>query len=137
MNTRKLPIILKSVSANVSPVVPIRRIRIGRLALAAALPALVAPVLACLLSLSCATVGHKFQPEKVRDLRIGQTTKSELLGLFGLPYRRGIEDGDSTWTYLHYKYRLFGDHLKTRDLFVRFDNSGRVASYTYNSNMDE
>ena len=40
--------------------------------------------------------------------------------MFGLPYRRGIEDGDSTWTYLHYKVRLFGEHMRTRDLYRPF-----------------
>jgi len=91
----------------------------------------------CLIGPGCATVGHSFPPEEVQQIQLGQTTKGELLGMFGLPYRRGVEDGDSTWTYLHYKYRLFGEHLKTRDLYIRLDESGRVRSYSYNSNMDE
>jgi hypothetical protein len=86
---------------------------------------------------SCATIGRPFPPEQVQQIRLGQTTKTQLLGYFGLPYRRGIEDGDSTWTYVHYKYRLFGEKLRTRDLYVRFDPEGRVRSYTYNSNMEE
>jgi outer membrane protein assembly factor BamE (lipoprotein component of BamABCDE complex) len=88
-------------------------------------------------ALGCATIGHQFSHQRVEEIRLGQTSKTELLGLFGLPYRRGIDDGDSTWTYLHYKVRLFGDHLKTRDLYLRFDPEGRVKSYSYNSNMDD
>jgi outer membrane protein assembly factor BamE (lipoprotein component of BamABCDE complex) len=94
-------------------------------------------VLAATLSLACATIGRPFPPEQVRQVHNGETTKTQLLGYFGLPYRRGIEDGDSTWTYVHYKYRLFGEKLRTRDLYLRFDEQGRVKSYTYNSNMGD
>jgi hypothetical protein len=88
-------------------------------------------------ALSCATIGHRFPPENVSHIKIGETTKSQLLGEFGLPYRRGIEDGDSTWTYVHYKVRLFGETLRTRDLYLRFTPDGVVKSFTYNSNMDD
>lgn len=93
---------------------------------------------AALLSLAagCATIGHSFSAGRVREIEIGRTSKSELLGLFGLPYRRGVEDGDSTWTYLHYKVRMFGEHLRTQDLYVRFDEKDRVKSFSYNSNME-
>jgi hypothetical protein len=85
----------------------------------------------------CATIGHSFPPERVEQIRVGETTKTELLGVFGLPYRRGVDDGDSTWTYLHYKVRLFGEHLRTRDLYVRFTPEGKVRSFSYNSNMED
>lgn len=98
--------------------------------------AALAAVLAAM-SLSCATIGNRFPPENVAHVKIGETTKAQLLGDFGLPYRRGIEDGDSTWTYVYYKVRLFGENLRTRDLYLRFDADGRVKSYTYNSNLDD
>ncbi len=85
----------------------------------------------------CATIGHPFPAGKVQEIRIGETTKSDLLATFGLPYRRGIEDGDSTWTYLHYRLKLIGEHARTRDLYVRFDRDGQVKSYTYSSNMQD
>jgi outer membrane protein assembly factor BamE (lipoprotein component of BamABCDE complex) len=104
------------------------RAAVAALALAAALAAV---------TLSCATIGNRFPPENVARVKIGETTKAQLLGDFGLPYRRGIEDGDSTWTYVYYKVRLFGENLRTRDLYLRFDPDGRVKSYTYNSNLDD
>jgi len=94
-------------------------------------------LLAGVVLLGCATIGREFQYRRVSEIQIGQTTKSELLGRFGLPYRRGIEDGDSTWTYVHYKVRVFGEKLRTRDLYIRFDKDGTVRSFTYNSNMDD
>lgn len=94
-------------------------------------------LLALILFSACATIGRSFPPEKVAEVRLGETTKAQLLGYFGLPYRRGIEDGDSTWTYVHYKVRLFGEKMRTRDLYLRFDDRGVVKSFTYNSNMQE
>jgi hypothetical protein len=87
-------------------------------------------------TIGCATVGHEFSPAYVPQVVIGQTTKSDMRLMFGEPYRRGIDDGDSTWTYVHYKFRLFGEHMKTRDLLIRWDKDDRVRSYSYNSNMD-
>jgi hypothetical protein len=55
-----------------------------------------------------------------------------VLRLFGAPWRTGLEDGQQTWTYGHYKYSLFSRE-KTRDLVVRFDEKNVVVSYTFNS----
>jgi len=78
-----------------------------------------------------------FPPNPRLDLPSELTSDADHLGYFGLPYRRGIEDGDSTWTYVHYKVRLFGEKMRTRDLYLRFDDRGVVKSFTYNSNMQD
>jgi outer membrane protein assembly factor BamE (lipoprotein component of BamABCDE complex) len=83
----------------------------------------------------CATVGRPFLPENVQQIQNGRTTKGDLVLMFGDPYRRGLDDGDSTWTYLHYKIRMFGEHVRSRDLYIRFDDAGRVKSYSYSSNV--
>ena len=90
------------------------------------------PLLVIFLFSGCATVGRDFPSHRITDLRLGETTKSELLTQFGRPYRRGVEDGDSTWTYVHYKINLFGGQTSTRDLYIRFEGN-RVRSYTYNA----
>lgn len=82
----------------------------------------------------CATVGRDFPHRQVHEVKVNATTKSDLLARFGRPYRRGIEDGDSTWTYVYYKLRLFGGQTKTRDLYIRFEQD-TVRSYTYNSDV--
>ena len=56
--------------------------------------------------------------------------------LFGTPWRTGVEDGQRTWTYGHYRYALLGT-TRTRDLVVRFDENDVVSSYTYNSTDPE
>lgn len=82
----------------------------------------------------CATVGRDFPAQRIAEIKIGETTKSDLLAYYGRPYRRGVEDGDSTWTYVHYKLRLVFGKTATRDLYVRFDGN-RVRSYTYNADV--
>jgi len=90
-------------------------------------------LLACM---SCATVGRDFPTDTVAQIQIGKTTLTEINELFGPPWRTGVEDGDKTWTYGYYKYRLFGDST-TRDLVVRFDERGVVNSYSYNTSEIE
>jgi hypothetical protein len=94
----------------------------------------VASVVAFTAGAGCATVGRSFPSERVQSIVVGTTTKGEITSRFGRPYRRGIEDGDSTWTYLHYKLRLLGGQSDTRDLYIRFDGE-KVRSYTYNADV--
>ncbi|MBN1290859.1 MAG: outer membrane protein assembly factor BamE [Candidatus Latescibacteria bacterium] len=81
---------------------------------------------------SCATVGRDFPTDIVADIRIGKTTQGDINRMFGSPWRTGIEDGDKTWTYGYYKYRLLGESV-TRDLVVRFDKNMVVRSYSFNT----
>lgn len=95
-------------------------------------------VLGLLLSLlaGCATVGRQFPVAPIAQIQIGQTSKDDLRNTFGEPWRTGVEDGQQTWTYGHYRYSAFGPE-QTRDLVIRFNAQDRVASYTFNSTYPE
>ena len=80
----------------------------------------------------CLTVGRDFPADRVGEIAIGKTTRDEIHRMFGEPWRTGLEDGRRTWTYGRYRYKLFGT-TETRDLVVRFEPNGTVASYTFNS----
>ena len=84
----------------------------------------------------CLTVGKEFPVGSVTRLEIGETTRQDVRKLFGEPWRTGVEDGKRTWTYGRYRYSAFGD-AQTRDLVVRFDAKGVVASYSFNSTFPE
>jgi hypothetical protein len=73
-----------------------------------------------LLSAACANVGQDFP------------TREQVRTWFGPPWRTGMEDGYRTWTYGRYRYSLFSP-VRARDLVVKFDESGVVRSYTFNS----
>jgi len=85
-----------------------------------------------LLMFGCATVGKDFPVENVSGIQIGKTTQQDIREQFGSPWRVGIEDGQNTWTYGKYLYKLIGD-ASTTDLVIRFDNQNIVASYSFNT----
>lgn len=89
-----------------------------------------------LLAAGCATVGREFPSASVGNIIIGETDRSEIQRMFGEPWRTGIEDGQRTWTYAHYRYSLFRP-AQTRDLVIRFDDEGKVASYSFNTTKEE
>lgn len=91
---------------------------------------------ATLLAAGCATVGRPFPVAPVERIEIGATSRAQIRTMFGEPWRTGIEDGQPTWTYGHYRYSAFGE-TRTRDLLLRFDADGKVASYTFNSSYPE
>lgn len=81
---------------------------------------------------SCTTVGREFPDSRVADIRVGKTTQAEIRNMFGSPWRVGVDNGQRTWTYGMYRYQLFGQ-TDTKDLVVRFDANGVVASYSFNT----
>jgi hypothetical protein len=85
---------------------------------------------------ACATVGREFPANRVGDIALEQTTQSEIREMFGPPWRVGVEDGRTTWTYGRYRYRLFGEP-STSDLVVRFDPEGHVVSYSFSTTEHE
>ncbi|MFH1723695.1 MAG: hypothetical protein ABII00_03625 [Elusimicrobiota bacterium] len=88
------------------------------------------------MSVGCVTIGRPFDVSRVPEIRTGKTTEQDLLRELGGPYRRGLDDGDATATWVHYRLRLLGAR-DTRDLYVRFSADGTVKSYSFNSNFPE
>ena len=80
----------------------------------------------------CASVGQDFATHNVDQIRVNETTRSEVQALFGEPWRTGMKDGKRTWTYGTYRWSAFGDD-KTEDLIITFDGNGVVQSYNYNA----
>lgn len=89
-------------------------------------------VIILLFVLGCATIGREFSTHKVSLIRLGETTQVDIRRMFGDPWRVGLENGKTTWTYGHYRYSLFSP-AKTTDLIVRFNQQGVVESYSYNT----
>ncbi len=81
---------------------------------------------------ACATVGKEFPEEAIPQLVVDSTTKADVKAIFGSPWRVGSESGLTTWTYGLYKYSVFSPE-NTKDLVIRFNKDGTVASYTFNT----
>ncbi len=78
------------------------------------------------------SVGREFPAEEVSSILIGKTTREEIRERFGEPWRTGVEDGMTTWTFGYYFYKLSGEG-HARDLVVKFDQSLIVRSYSFNT----
>jgi hypothetical protein len=99
---------------------------------------LLRPVLALVIGLllaGCVTAGKDFNVHMVRQIQLQQTTRAQIEQMFGPPWRTGLEDGKQTWSYGYYKHSL--SDTMSRDLVVRFNPNGTVASYSFNSNYPE
>lgn len=84
-----------------------------------------------LLSSGCARVGNDFNTNNVQEIKIGQTSQADIRAMFGKPWRVGMENGVTQWTYGRYTYRLIGD-TDTKDLVVKFKD-GKVSAYNFNT----
>ena len=78
------------------------------------------------------TLGRDFPVDGVSSIQIGTTNQTEIQKIFGKPWRTGIEDGMLTWSYGYFSYDLSGKGLG-RDLMLKFNESGIVRSYSFNS----
>ncbi len=80
----------------------------------------------------CITYGKDFPTSPVRNLQTNVTTQKEVFTLFGEPVRRGLENGNETWTY-SYHYTEFGIPRESRELHIVFNKDGTVRSYSFTS----
>ena len=87
---------------------------------------------ALIFSAGCATVGHDFPADQVKEIQINKTTKEEIRAMFGEPWRVGLENGEETWSYGKYHYTMFSEK-DAKDLVVRFTDDNVVESYTFNT----
>jgi hypothetical protein len=91
--------------------------------------------LASLMVSGCLTVGDEFTSE-VTWIQKDKTTRKEVEGKVGQPFRVGYDTGLLTYTYAFYRYSVFRP-TRTKDLTVRFNKDSTVHSYSFASSFDE
>lgn len=87
-------------------------------------------------STGCFTVGRNFVSTPVKQIEKGVTTKADITKAFGDPFRRGLDDGYESWTYVYNRWSPFYQ-TRSKDLYLVFNKDGTVRSYTFNSNLDD
>lgn len=90
--------------------------------------------LAAVLAAGCATVGRDFPGDFAAGIELNRTTRAQVEQALGPPFRRGLDSGLPTATYLYYRVGLFGRPV-TKDLTVTYAPDGTVTAYTFNSNL--
>ncbi len=92
--------------------------------------------LVCLLLSGCVTIGTDFNATQTDWIKPGETDKTTLLTKLGEPFRVGVDAGDPTWTYGYYSYSIISASV-TKDLIIRFDEAGKVKSFSLNTSFPE
>jgi hypothetical protein len=81
-------------------------------------------------------MGKDFSSDKVQNIQNNVTTQSEVLDWFGIPFKEGIENTHTMWTYQLDKYYLFAE-TQSKDLVILFDENNIVKAYRFTSSIDE
>ncbi|MEW6515870.1 MAG: hypothetical protein AB1439_03045 [candidate division FCPU426 bacterium] len=84
----------------------------------------------------CVTIGRPVPWEAASQIVVGKTTRAEIEQRLGPPYRTGLDSGNPSVTYLHYRLGLFSQPITT-DLTVVYMPDGLVKSYTFNTNQSQ
>jgi len=81
---------------------------------------------------ACGSVGKNFDTQLVGEIKKGETSQTQVLDMFGLPYKEGVESGKTMWTYQWDYWSLLGEN-KSKGLVILFDDKNRVLAYRYTS----
>ena len=89
-----------------------------------------------LLAVGCGTAGKNFSSDKVQNIQNNVTTQSEVLDWFGVPYKEGVENTHTMWTYQFDKWYAFAD-TESKDLVILFDENNIVKAYRFTSSIGD
>lgn len=92
----------------------------------------------CTFLAGCASSGQQMSQEQLAQIHPGQTTKTQMVKMFGQPLSQayGTEGKlSATWFYVH--VGPFGTGMKQQNLAVLFDEQERVEKYTISDNVNK
>ena len=95
-------------------------------------------------AMSCASAGNNFDESKISQIKKGETTEADLVGMFGAPQNRSVNsDSGLTLTWIYSEARVKGESFipyagpflggtrsKSKTLSVMLADN-KVTSYTY------
>jgi hypothetical protein len=82
----------------------------------------------------CGSTGKKFNESLYKNIIAGTTTHKEIQAMFGLPFKKGIQNGFKVWTYEYNAYNSLGNDI-TKDMVIVFTPSGVVKSHQMMTNQ--
>ncbi len=86
----------------------------------------------CALVVGCGTVGKGFDSSKVKKIQNNVTTQVDILDWFGVPYKEGVENKRTIWTYQLDTWQAIGEG-QSKGLVILFDDKNIVKGYRYES----
>lgn len=89
-------------------------------------------------ALSCATVyevGEVFETQNIDKIEVGKTHQTDIVSMFGEPWRQGLSNGKDVFIYSHEKVIFRQDDSVDRQgntLVIEFDEDDIVTNYYLN-----
>lgn len=85
---------------------------------------------------SCGTAGKNFDESLYENIATGTTSQNEIHSMFGTPFKKGVQNGFSVWTYEYNYYNSLGNNIM-KDMVIVFDQRGIVKSHQMMTNQAE
>ncbi|MGD0589881.1 MAG: hypothetical protein ABSA44_03665 [Bacteroidota bacterium] len=83
--------------------------------------------------IGCASSGTKLQSDKLEKIKLGVTTRAEMIQWFGSPMSQTLDTNGKVaamWYYNHVQSLVFSMDIKKQMLSVLFDTKDVVEKYT-------
>ena len=76
------------------------------------------------------TIGNNFDSSQIKSIQNNVTSQEEIFERFGAPFKKGVENDQTMWTYQFDKWNTVGP-AQSKDLVILFDNKNIVKAYRY------
>ena len=76
------------------------------------------------------TVGNNFDSSQIKNIQSNVTSQEEIFERFGAPFKKGVENNQTMWTYQFDIWNALGP-AQSKDLVILFDNKNIVKAYRY------
>ena len=76
------------------------------------------------------TVGNNFNNSQIKIIQNNVTTQEEIFEKFGPPFKKGVENSQTMWTYQFDRWNVLGP-AQSKDLLILFNNKNIVKAYRY------
>ena len=98
---------------------------------------LVLVAVVCLGLVGCASAGREMSQSNLERIKANQTTKAEMLSMFGPPLSHGYDGSGKLMMTWHYFYTgAFGTNQRQQILSVLINEQDIVEKYTVTDNKD-
>ena len=81
-------------------------------------------------------MGKNFNSSQVKSIQNNITTQTGILDNLGLPFKKGIENGQIMWAYQFDQWNILGS-VESKDLVILFDEKNIVSVYRFTTSESE
>lgn len=93
----------------------------------------------CIALSACASSGRQMEAQSLSQIQVGQTTKDDMLAMFGTPMSQTLDTNGKLvmmWHYVKAQSYVVTTDVKQQMLSVLFDENGVVERYSLIDNVN-